>query len=81
MRSGTSIGANVEEGVGVQSQKDFVSKMTVAYKETRETNYWLRILRDSDYLDNKLTESLLSDCDEILRLLGSSVITTKSRSS
>jgi len=50
LRSGTSIGANVEEAIGGQSKKDFISKLSIAYKESRETNYWLRILKDTNYI-------------------------------
>jgi four helix bundle protein len=50
LRSGTSIGANIEESIGGQSRADFFSKLTIAYKETRESKYWIRLLRDSDYL-------------------------------
>jgi four helix bundle protein len=81
LRSGTSIGANVEEAVGAQSQKDFVSKMSVAYKETRETRYWLRLLTDSSYIDAKLSQSFLSDCEELLKIIGSIQKTMKSRNS
>lgn len=51
VHSGTSIGANVEEPIGGQSNKDFLSKMSIAYKEARETHYWRRLLRDSDILE------------------------------
>ena len=71
LRSGTSIGANVEEAIGGQSKKDFFAKLSIAYKETRETHYWLRLLRDSEYLTSQQAEKLLSECDEILRILGS----------
>ena len=47
-RSGTSIGANIEEGIGGQSEKDFYSKIAISYKEARETHFWLRLLRDTD---------------------------------
>jgi len=50
LRSGTSIGANVEEAIGGCSRKDFLHKITISYKEARETSYWLRLLHDSDYL-------------------------------
>lgn len=53
LRSGTSIGANVEEGIGGQSEKDFFYKMTISYKEARETKYWLKLLRDTGYIDLK----------------------------
>jgi len=61
LKSGTSIGANIEEAVGAQSTKDFYAKLTIAYKETRETHYWLRLLKDSAYLKSKLAVSLTDD--------------------
>jgi four helix bundle protein len=81
LRSGTSIGANVEEGTGAQTHKDFLSKITVAYKEARETHYWIRLLKDSGYIEQKLSDSLLSDCDELMKILGSIQKTLKSRNS
>ncbi len=69
VRSGTSIGANVEEAVGGQSTKDFFAKLTVAYKEARETHYWIRLLRDTEYIESKHAESLLKDLDEILKII------------
>ena len=72
VRSGTSIVANVEEAVGGQSGKDFLGKMSIAYKEARETHYWLRLLRDSDIVEHpQHFESILSDCNELVKLLGS----------
>jgi four helix bundle protein len=79
LRSGTSIGANVEEAIGGQSRKDFLAKLSVAYKEARETNYWLRILRDTQFIDNKMSKSLLADSEEILKLLGSIIKTLKQK--
>jgi len=79
LKCGTSIGANVEEAIGGQSEKDFNSKMTVAYKEARETHYWTRLLRDTEFLDKKIAESLLSDNEEILKLIGSILKTMKSK--
>ena len=81
LRSGTSIGANVEEGVGAQSKRDFLSKLAISYKEARETHYWLRLLQDSGYLEKKLSKSLLSDCEELMKILGSIQKTLKSRNS
>ena len=81
LRSGTSIGTNVEEAVGGQSRKDFFAKLSIAYKEARETNYWLRIMRDAQVLDLKMAESLLSDNEEILKLIGSILKTMKSKDS
>ena len=71
LRSGTSIGANVEEAIGGQSRKDFYAKLTISYKEARESHYWIRLLRDTEYLTSKATESLLFDVDEILKIIGS----------
>lgn len=76
LRSGTSIGANIEEAVGSQSRKEFRAKMSVAYKEVRETRFWINLLRDSLYLDNILSKSLLDDCDELAKIIGKILITT-----
>ena len=69
LRSGTSIGANIEEAVGGSSRKDFINKMQVSYKEARETRYWLRLLMDSELLEKKLANSFITDCEEILKIL------------
>jgi len=71
LRSGTSIGANIEEAIGGQSRKDFFAKLTIAYKEARESNYWIRLLKDTDFLSDKKAESLLKDIEEILKIIGS----------
>lgn len=71
LRCGTSIGANIEEAIGGQSQKDFFAKLTISYKETRETHYWLRLLKDSNYLTSEQAESLLKDTEELLKIIGS----------
>jgi|LGOV01.1.fsa_nt_gb four helix bundle protein len=71
LRSGTSIGANMEEAVGAQSEKDFLSKISIGYKEARETKYWLRLLNDSGYLEEEQAQSLFMDIEEMLKLLGS----------
>lgn len=71
LRSGTSVGANVEEATGGQSERDFLMKISISYKEARETHYWLRLLRDSNVIELEKAQSLLSDCDELLRILGS----------
>ena len=70
LRSGTSIGANVEEAIGGQSEKDFAAKMMIAYKEARETHYWLRLLHDSELIEQSAFSSIIQDCDELLKLLG-----------
>jgi len=81
LRSGTSIGANVEEAIGGQSDKDFFAKLTIAYKEARETVYWLKLLFATDYLNKEQTESLLKDAEEICKILGKIQITMKNRNS
>lgn len=79
LKSGTSIGANVEEAIGGQSEKDFIFKITIAYKEGRETHYWLRLLKDSEILENKLVNSFIDDCDELLKILGTILKTMKKK--
>lgn len=69
VRSGTSIGANVEEAIGGLSRADFSAKLSVAYKEARETSYWLRLLHDAGYLDAAAFASIHGDCQELCRLL------------
>jgi len=69
LRSGTSIGANIEEAVGAQSRKDFFSKLTIAYKEARETKYWLHLLSLGEFFTEKEYNSLLSDIDELLKII------------
>lgn len=81
LRCGTSIGANIEEAIGAQSEKDFHSKMAIAYKESRETHYWLRLLRGSNYIDDGAFESISTDCEELIKLLGSITKTMKSKMS
>lgn len=77
LRSGTSIGANIEKANQAQSRKDFVHKLSIALKEATETNYWLSLLRDSETLETKLANSLISDCVEIQKILTASIKTTK----
>ena len=71
LRSGTSIGANIEEAIGGQSRKDFFAKLTIAYKEARETHYWVRLLTDTDYISQEQSRSLLNDSEELLKIIGS----------
>ena len=67
----------MEEAVGGQSRRDFISKCSIAYKEARETHYWLRLLRDTDYISEKQAESLLSDCEEIIKIITAIIRSTK----
>ena len=71
LKSGTSVGANIEEALRGQSRADFAAKMNVSLKEACETRYWLTLLRDSNYIDNDSACSILGDCDEIIRMLNS----------
>ena len=81
VRCGTSIGANVEEAVGGQSEKDFVSKMKIAYKEARETHYWLRLLRDSGDLEESHAAPALKECEELLKIITKILNTMKDKMS
>ena len=76
LRSATSIGANVEEALAGQSKADFLSKMSIASKEARETNYWLRLLRDSHTISEVEAEPLLKESEDIVNMLTSIVKTT-----
>jgi four helix bundle protein len=78
VRSGTSIGANIEEATGGSSRKDFKAKLDIAYKEARETIYWIKLLRDSNILEPKLAGSLYKDCEELIKLLTAIINTLKS---
>ncbi|MDY0235566.1 MAG: four helix bundle protein [Gudongella sp.] len=77
LRSGTSIGANVMEGLRAQSRKDFISKMNIALKEANETEYWIKLLIDSNYLDPEKHQMYLNNSSEICRILNSIVKTSK----
>ena len=77
LRSGTSIGANIEEAIGAQSRRDFKAKLSISYKEARETHYWLRLLRDSQIIEQQISTSLITDCNELLKIIGSIIKTLK----
>lgn len=79
VRSGTSIGANINEANYGQSKADFISKMHIALKETAETEYWIRLLVMSEYIDEKTGDSLLKDCIELKRILIASVNAAKEK--
>ena len=72
-RSGTSIGANVEEAQAAQSRADFVSKCTIALKEARETRYWLRLVTATKLIPEVLTAAAVLECTELTRILGAIV--------
>ena len=69
LRSGRSIGANIKESVYAQTKADFGSKLCIAKKEAGETEYWLELLKASEYIEDKLADSLINDCKELLRML------------
>jgi four helix bundle protein len=77
LRAATSIGANVEESVGGQSEKDFFMKLNIAYKEARESHYWLRLLKDSEIIPPEMATPLIFDIEEIQRIHGSSIKTLR----
>ncbi|MFC6996351.1 four helix bundle protein [Rufibacter roseus] len=77
LRSGTSIGANVEEALGSPSSADFRNKLTIALKEARETSYWLRLLKDSEMISVTSFESVHEECQELIKILKSIILTSK----
>ncbi|MDO7876935.1 four helix bundle protein [Hymenobacter sp. ASUV-10] len=77
LRSGTSIGANIEEATGGFSRRDFAAKCSIAYKEARETHYWLRLLRDTECLDIRLADSLIGNAEELKRMLAAIILSTR----
>lgn len=81
LRSGTSIETNVEEAIGGQSEKDFYSKLCIAYKEARESHYWIRLLTDTDYLTESQSSSILNDAEELQKIIGSILKSIRSKNS
>ena len=77
IRSATSIGANANEAIYGSSKADFVAKLQISLKETAETEYWLRLLKMSEYLSEREAASLLADCLDIKRILIASINTAK----
>ena len=76
-RSGTSIGANIYEANYAQGKKDFISKLEIALKEASESEYWLELLTETNYIDSKASDSILEDCRELIRLITAIVRTSK----
>jgi four helix bundle protein len=77
LRSGTSIGANIEEAQAGQSKADFTAKMSIARKEARETHYWLRLMKESELLSTAQLSEISQEADEIVRILTSIVKTSQ----
>ncbi|HJS67271.1 MAG TPA: four helix bundle protein [Nitrospiraceae bacterium] len=81
LRSGTSIGANIEEALAGISRRDFTAKMSIASKEARETHYWLRLIQDSESLTSNVVPPMLRDVEELLRILTAIVKTSQNGTS
>lgn len=79
LRSGTSIGANIQEAIQGQSKKDFISKLSISLKEAYETEYWMNLLIESDYIDSDKYKSINVELNEIIRILTSIIKTSKER--
>ncbi|MFR1480175.1 MAG: four helix bundle protein [Hydrogeniiclostridium mannosilyticum] len=79
MRCGTSIGANVKEAIRGQSKADFIAKLNISLKEASETEYWLELLHESEYLTDNQFDSLHRDCVELIKILTSIINTSKGR--
>ena len=79
LRSGTSVGANVEEAIGGSSGKDFIHKLEIAYKEARENKYWLKLFMESNWIENKIAISFIKDCEEIIKILTAIINSSKSK--
>lgn len=79
LKSGTSIGANIEESIGSISTKDFLHKISIAYREARETYYWLKLLVATEYININQYNSISSDCFEIIKIIGKIQLSTKTK--
>lgn len=77
LRSGTSVGANISEANGAISKADFSAKISIAYKESLETKYWLNLLKDTEFINEKAFESLFKEADELAKILFSILKTTR----
>ena len=79
IRSGTSIGANIEEAQDASSAKDFVQKLSISLREAKETNYWLRIMQMTEMISKEKTSRVILECGEIIAILTSSVKSSKKK--
>ena len=79
LRSGTSIGANIEESIGGRSDKEFLFKLEISYKEARETIYWLKLLKETEYISIVEFESINGEAEEICKILAKIILTLKSK--
>jgi four helix bundle protein len=78
LRSGTAVGALLREATHAESKPDFIHKLSMALKEAHETEYWINLLYKTEYIDEKMFQSILNDCSELVGMLVSSIKTTKS---
>ena len=81
LRSGTSIGANIREALSAQSTADFIAKIQIALKETSETEYWLELLEETEYIPEDAGKSMHEDCKELLKMITAILKTTKDNQS
>ena len=79
LRSGTAVGALVAEAQYAQSKADFINKLQVALKEANESKYWIRLLHDTEFLTLQMFESILPDIEALIKMLTSSINTTKEK--
>lgn len=79
LRSGTSIGANVKEALQAESKADFIHKLSISLKEASETEYWLQLLKETEYIDQTAFDSIITDCRELLKLLTSIIKSSKQK--
>lgn len=77
LRSGTAVGALIREAEHAESKADFIHKLSIALKEANETEYWLMLLHDTEFLDEKSFQSIVFDCLEIIKMLISIIKTSK----
>ena len=80
-RSATSIGANYREGFGAESENDFIHKISVSIKETHESQYWLELLRDGNYISQEQFDKIYVMADELIRMMTASILTLKKKQS
>ncbi|MEH2391039.1 MAG: four helix bundle protein [Nostoc sp.] len=78
-RSGTSIGANIEESQSAESDRDFISKQSIALKEAKETKYWLKLLIKSEIMTEAQVKSLVDECEQLIKIIAKSIVTTKGK--
>jgi len=77
LKSGTSIGANIEESQGAISKAEFIAKIQISLKEAKETKYWLRLIKDAEVYQNAYSDQILADCNEIIVIITSILKTSK----